>query len=55
MQQGKLISNGTVLRDVMMLLSADGSGQGWEIIGHGSKDLIAVNGKMIMDGLLVAT
>ncbi|KAJ8645918.1 hypothetical protein MRB53_007666 [Persea americana] len=28
---------------------------GWEIIGHGSKDLIAVNGKMIMDGLLVAT
>ena len=52
MQHGKSISNDTVLRDVMMLLSADGSGQGWAMIGHGLKDLISVNGKMIMDCLL---
>lgn len=52
MQHGKTIANDTVLKDVMMLLSSDGSGRGWTMIGQGSKDLIAVNGKMIMDCLL---
>ena len=52
MLNGRSIANDTVLKDVMILLSSDGSGQGWKMVGHGSKDMITLNGKMSMDCLL---
>ncbi|XXG49461.1 hypothetical protein AAC387_Pa02g3641 [Persea americana] len=51
MRHGRSISNDKIMKDVMMLLSSDGSDQGWTVIGHGSKDVVIANGKVIMDCL----
>ncbi|CAL9092511.1 unnamed protein product [Musa acuminata var. zebrina] len=52
MQSGRTIDNDPIMREVMTMLSFDGSDDGWAIISHGSMDMVKSHGRKIIDCLL---
>ncbi|RZS01010.1 hypothetical protein BHM03_00030810, partial [Ensete ventricosum] len=52
MQSGRTIENDPIMREVMTMLSFDGSDDGWAIISHGSMDMVKSHGRKIIDCLL---
>ncbi|XXG49629.1 hypothetical protein AAC387_Pa02g3758 [Persea americana] len=51
MKSGTSIEEDKTFKDVMMLLGCRGSEEGWTVIGQGSKDIVASNGKTTMECL----
>ncbi|RWR74386.1 Sieve element occlusion [Cinnamomum micranthum f. kanehirae] len=52
MKFGMSIHNDKTLKDVMMLLGSEGSGDGWTVVGHGSEEVVTMNEETVMESLV---
>ncbi|RWR74382.1 protein SIEVE ELEMENT OCCLUSION B-like protein [Cinnamomum micranthum f. kanehirae] len=52
MKFGMSIHNDKTLKDVLMLLGSEGSGDGWTVVGHGSEEVVTMNKETVMESLV---
>ncbi|XP_010248721.1 PREDICTED: protein SIEVE ELEMENT OCCLUSION B-like [Nelumbo nucifera] len=50
-QQGRTIADDNIMREVMSLLTFDGSNQGWAILGHGNGEMTKASGNRMLEAL----